>query len=509
MANEIETLQNKVADHGVSVTALLQKALVLANKMADEQFLAWARQELKGYTREDKEVDYRCLKGHYVAITADGRRLPIHWQSSTSGMNVRFITLPLPELESLMSPDSSSFAVKIKVDSDALTSLDLEPGDCIGFEVGQATSVGFLQAIRNRILEWTLDLSTRSGVVGATTDSTGNNTGQSLRVLTQQSLALAPAHISEAVGGLETSCSNLKKPKIFISYRRTDSAYSSQSIYDKLISYYGKESVFFDVDTIPVGQDFHKILNEAVAKCNVFLAVIGDHWLNTQDENGLRRLDNPDDFVRIEIEAALSRNISVIPVLTGLAKIPRTQDLPSTLHELSRRQATEVRAGRDFRSHLDRLIRDIQQVCGVADPGGINHHSIRFNVDDWTVWQEPDYDPDFPVISQWRTGDIRYSCTIRLRNDLEWDDELHRLRMEFRQGDNVLLEDTYAFDDDSVVLPPRKWVSINVYYGVHEEGVFSASDSVWFVAETVGDNSKVAWLVEHPTHGGRSEVQVS
>ena len=118
-------------------------------------------------------------------------------------------------------------------------------------------------------------------------------------------------------------------------------------------------------------------------------------------------------------------------------------------------------------------------------------------VDDWTVWPEPGYDPDngVVVISQWRAGDIRYSCTIRLRNDLGWDDEIHRLRMEFRQGDNVLLEDTYAFADGSVVLPPRKWVSINVCYGVHEEGVFAASDSVWFVAETVGDNSKVAWLV--------------
>ena len=253
-------------------------------------------------------------------------------------------------------------------------------------------------------------------------------------------------------------------PKIFICYRRDDSAYLSQFIYDTLVSHFDKESVFFDVDTIPAGQDFHEILNEAVAKCNVLLAIIGDHWLNARDEVGQQRLDNPDDFVRIEIEAALSRKIPVIPVLIGRAAVPKSQDLPPTLNELSRRQATELRAGRDFRSHLDRLVWDIKQTCDVVNSGKTNPHSISFNVDGWKVWQEPNYDPNDSIVvtNQWRAGDIRYSCTIRLQNDLGWDDELHRLRTEFRQGDNVLLEDTYAFADGSVVLPPRKWVSINV-----------------------------------------------
>ena len=114
---------------------------------------------------------------------------------------------------------------------------------------------------------------------------------------------------------------------------------------------------------------------------------------------------------------------------------------------------------------------------------------------------KPEHDTGSVVlISQWREGCIRYSCKIRLRNELEVDEEIHRLRLEFRQGDAVLLADTYAFDDRGVVLPPKKWVSRDVCHGLHDDSVFSASDSVWFVAETVGDNSKVAWQVARLTN---------
>ena len=155
----------------------------------------------------------------------------------------------------------------------------------------------------------------------------------------------------------------LTMPKIFICYRRADSEYPAHSIYDALASRFGQENVFFDVDTIPVGLDFHGVLNEAVSQCDVLLAVIGDHWLNAQDTTGKRRLDDPDDFVRIEIEAALSRNIPVIPVLVGRATVPKADDLPDSLRGLARRQATEVRAGRDLRSHLERLVRDIEKAA--------------------------------------------------------------------------------------------------------------------------------------------------
>ena len=105
--------------------------------------------------------------------------------------------------------------------------------------------------------------------------------------------------------------------RVFLSYRREDSRHQAGRLYDQLVKQFGKGHVFKDVDSIPLGLDFREILTERVADCDVFLAVIGDAWLSIAGKSGTRRLDDPGDFVRIEIEAALGRNIPVIPVLVG------------------------------------------------------------------------------------------------------------------------------------------------------------------------------------------------
>ena len=90
---------------------------------------------------------------------------------------------------------------------------------------------------------------------------------------------------------------------VFISYRREDSGGFAGRIYDRLTSRLGRENVFFDVDAIPPGQDFVDVLSERVGKCDALLAVIGKHWVVSADSENRRRLDDPQDFVRIEIEA--------------------------------------------------------------------------------------------------------------------------------------------------------------------------------------------------------------
>lgn len=147
--------------------------------------------------------------------------------------------------------------------------------------------------------------------------------------------------------------------RVFISYRRADSAYPAQSIRDALASHFGKDSIFFDVDSIPIGTDFHEYLNDAVAKSDLLLVVIGDRWVDARDEAGKRRLEDPDDFVRIEIEAALKQQIPVVPVLVGEAKVPRPQQLPDCLAELTKSQATAVRPGRSLPGDLDILVQDV------------------------------------------------------------------------------------------------------------------------------------------------------
>jgi TIR domain len=156
--------------------------------------------------------------------------------------------------------------------------------------------------------------------------------------------------------------------KVFISYRRDDSAGYSGRVMDRLDRELGRDLVFMDVDAIPLGTNFSKVLHEEVAKCSVLLAVIGPNWLDARDEHGNRRLDDPNDFVRIEIAAALQRNIPVIPVLLEGARIPKADELPEDLKELALRNGMEIRHA-SFQDDMNRLIRGLKE-DGVYFAGG-------------------------------------------------------------------------------------------------------------------------------------------
>ena len=143
---------------------------------------------------------------------------------------------------------------------------------------------------------------------------------------------------------------------VFISYRREDSGGFAGRIYDRLTNKLGRESVFFDVDNIAPGLDFFEVLSERVGRCDALVAVIGTDWISSVDEGNRRRLDDPDDFVRIEIEAALQRGVRVIPVLVDGATMPRREDLPDSLKKLARRQGIEISHSR-FDSDVERLTR--------------------------------------------------------------------------------------------------------------------------------------------------------
>ena len=139
--------------------------------------------------------------------------------------------------------------------------------------------------------------------------------------------------------------------RIFISYRREDTAYPAGWLFDRLTEHFDSGEVFKDVDSIELGDDFVEEISAAVGSCDVLLALIGEQWLTITDQQGVRRLDDPGDFVRIEIEAALSRNVRVIPILVDGATMPGANDVPPSLAGLSRRQALELSPSRfDFDS---------------------------------------------------------------------------------------------------------------------------------------------------------------
>jgi beta-lactam-binding protein with PASTA domain len=154
--------------------------------------------------------------------------------------------------------------------------------------------------------------------------------------------------------------------KIFLNYRREDSAPDARSLYDHLVMHFGPNSVFIDIDRIDLGADFVESINEKVGLCQVLLVLIGKQWLTSSDSTG-RRLDNPNDFVRLEIVAANERRVRIIPVLVEGASMPREDQLPDALRFLARRNATELSYHR-FRDDVNHLIKGIEQIIKLDSP---------------------------------------------------------------------------------------------------------------------------------------------
>lgn len=134
--------------------------------------------------------------------------------------------------------------------------------------------------------------------------------------------------------------------RIFVNYRRNDTSGYAGRLYDALAAHSPAWYVFMDIDTIEPGVDFSEVIEHALESCDVVLSLIGPGWLQASDGHGHRRLEAPDDFVRMEILGALDRDVRVIPVLVGNARMPGSDELPPELARLSRRNAIELSDGR-------------------------------------------------------------------------------------------------------------------------------------------------------------------
>ena len=162
----------------------------------------------------------------------------------------------------------------------------------------------------------------------------------------------------EHVGGV----SQAPPTRIFISYRRDDSSGHAGRLYDDLVERFGDDRVFIDIDTIEPGVDFSESIERALDSCEIVLAVIGKSWLKISDSAGLRRLDHPDDYVRMELEAALARGVRVIPVRVQGAEMPSSTELPEGLASLARRQAVELSDSR-WRYDVSVLVSAVERVA--------------------------------------------------------------------------------------------------------------------------------------------------
>jgi hypothetical protein len=149
--------------------------------------------------------------------------------------------------------------------------------------------------------------------------------------------------------------------RIFISYRRDDAPAYAGRLFDQLSERFGESQVFMDVDTLEPGVDFFDHIEQSIGTAAVLIAVIGKGWANAVDEDGRRRLDKPDDWVRLEVGGALRRDIRVIPVLVGGAQMPEPQELPEDLAGLRRRSGLEL-SDLHWRAGTERLCVAIEHV---------------------------------------------------------------------------------------------------------------------------------------------------
>lgn len=146
------------------------------------------------------------------------------------------------------------------------------------------------------------------------------------------------------------------RPQIFLSYRRAESAYVVDRLYEKLVRRYGRDHVFHDVQSLYPGQDFRQRISSVIRRCDMLLVIIGPDWSDIRDDAGRRRLEQHDDYVRNELELAFGSDVGVVPVLIDNARLPDAHDLPVSLRQLPHLAAVQLRPGPDFHNDIQSLM---------------------------------------------------------------------------------------------------------------------------------------------------------
>jgi hypothetical protein len=172
---------------------------------------------------------------------------------------------------------------------------------------------------------------------------------------------------------------------VFISYRRETAAGEARALFNDLVARLGKSSVFMDVDSISLGRDFRSVLQKILRSCDLMLVIIDKDWAGIKDEGGRTRLDEPGDYVRQEVEAALKRDIIVTPVLVKGAHMPAGEQLPAEIRNLVYRNGFELSHSR-WESDVREMIRRL----GLDLPDGgrqieTDHRPIAAGLGRWRV----------------------------------------------------------------------------------------------------------------------------
>jgi hypothetical protein len=171
-----------------------------------------------------------------------------------------------------------------------------------------------------------------------------------------------------AEGGERPQPKSQARGSLFLCYRRGDTEDAAGRLHDRLVDAYGTESVFMDIDSVPLGIDFVDHVTDQIARCSTVIVMIGRQWLKIQDDRQRRRLDNEDYLVRAEVRAALQRKIPVIPVVVQNASMPGADELPEDIRLLARRNGISLRPDQ-WKEGVERLLRELDAVMGRRSKG--------------------------------------------------------------------------------------------------------------------------------------------
>jgi hypothetical protein len=215
-------------------------------------------------------------------------------------------------------------------------------------------------------------------------------------------------------------------------------------LYDRLIARFDPKQIFMDIDGIALGDDFVEVIEKKVGECDVLVAAIGTHWLTFPDEQGGRRLDNPEDFVRMEIATALTRGVRVIPVLVDGALIPRSLDLPDDLKPLVRRNALRI-SDTSFNDDSRRLIASLEQVLEKTDAERKQREQERLETE---RLEKERQQTELPEAKEGKSGENEQLGAVNRerpsRGSKMWFEELQKRMAEQKvptpMADEVLLE---------------------------------------------------------------------
>ncbi len=250
-------------------------------------------------------------------------------------------------------------------------------------------------------------------------------------------------------------------PVIFLSYRRADTGGYAGRLAESLERRFGRGSVFQDVEAIAPGSDFAQAIAAAIARCQVVLVLLGDTWLTERDAHGRPRLEDPQDFVRLEVASALQAGTPVLPVLVEGGRMPAANELPSDLRHLARLQALELSDTR-WEYDVERLANAVRRITGSGPAPGRRRRllfagagivaAVAAAVAGYIVLTRP-----ASLAGRWDLADGSFWSIAQDGADLTIEETHYQSKQVWKRGKAVASSDRVAFVLDLVYGGPRRW----------------------------------------------------